>query len=188
VSYLWDDLIERTAANIREQKEYYTTFADVREGERLLRVLAQESRFRRRTLARNLIQVASYDDPNHNRFARTLAPGSPTETCYIFMSLKNPLDMSYDKYREARREMLKAYSMGAKLKFPDTETIIGIATEYGSPNLDSHDLSLFDARHFTASDKRDAERLRRELELYVTDRQFEVSEDEYPQYGWGIHK
>jgi hypothetical protein len=183
ISYFWDALIEQTSENIGNRTEYYTTLAGLREGEKILRVLAQESRFRRRTLARNLVQVAQYNDPNQNRFARTMQADLPGRPYFIFMTLEQPRSVEYDRYRVVGREMMQAYCMAAKLKFPDAQTIIGIATEYGAGPFASYDLMRYEAREFTAADRAEAERLRDLFRLYTSDRAFESSEYEYPFQG-----
>lgn len=183
ISYAWDKVIEITSRNIREQREYYTTLSGVREGERILRILAGESRFRRRLLARSLYQVASYNSPDKFRFARTIQSNLPGKPIYIFMSLIHPSFAGYDDYRIKRREMLQAYCHVAKLKFPGAETIVGIATEYGTLQPSSFDLVHFDARDFTNSEWLEAERLSKSFQIYTHDRAFEASEYEYPVTG-----
>ena len=68
-----------------------------------------------------------------------------------------------------------------KLKFPDAQDIVGIATEPGLSNpFRSEDAMYFDARAWTAENEEDARELQSKAELLLNVTESRIHEKEYP--------
>jgi len=80
-----------------------------------------------------------------------------------------------------RRELLAAYCMVVKLKFPDATDIVGVATETGTDDRRSEDAVCLDARFWTERDQAEAERLVADLGLLQEIKRFSGVEREYPE-------
>lgn len=129
ISYLWDELIEYQNAHIiagsagvlhgKPSVELY---------ERVMRMMAEESRLTRRTLGESIERVRRVYKRD-KRFTRTVVSGPGKDRAYVLLSLPQPSDLDYDAYRALRQEQLLMYCWGCKLKFGHVREIIGIAFE-----------------------------------------------------------
>jgi hypothetical protein len=89
--------------------------------------------------------------------------------------------VSYEEYRQVRRQLLEALCMVTKHKFPDALDIIGLATEVGIDNATrSEDAVYLDAREWNHEQAAEAESLQRDLGLLESLNKFECKEYEYP--------
>jgi len=181
ISYAWDALIEAFSAHILAGTQHFTTHPDIRDGEKSLRFMARESRTRRRMLARLLVELIDKTHAKDFRAARVVLPSSPGDPHYVFLLLSEPTGKPYDEYREVRRNLLFAYCNVVKLKFPDAQDIIGIATETGNEERRSEDVLYFDAREWTEQDRAEAQCVADDLGLLADIRQFTSVEHEYPE-------
>jgi hypothetical protein len=109
-----------------------------------------------------------------------MAPSRPGDPYYIFLLLSHLKNLSYEEYREFRRELLAAYCQVVKLKFPDAQDIVGIATETGQDDGRSEDALYFDARNWTDEEQAEAQRLHDEAGLLNETAMFASTEKEYP--------
>jgi hypothetical protein len=180
VSYVWDNLIDKFSVNILGGTLYNPSHTKISDHEIGLRILAREPRTRRRMLARSLIQVLERAE-HEIRSARVVAGVDSGEPYYIFLSLDNKNYSTIDKYRNVRRNLLESYCLAAKVKFPNAEQIIGIATEPISHKNRSEDLIYIDARHWTKNDQEEAENIRDEFNLLVNTKMFQKIENEFPR-------
>jgi len=179
ISYFWDDLIERTTGHMVEGTQYYTADPSISYGEQLLRMLARESRFRRRLLSRSLLDL-SRKTPENVRNLRIMTPLQSGDPYYVFLMFPERQDASYEKYRLVRRKYLHACLMVAKLTFPDALDIVGIATESGPSRETSEDIIYVDARHWSENNEKEARRLQRELEIFIDPKGYLAHDEEYP--------
>ncbi len=180
VSYAWDRLVEKFAYHIDTGTQDFTTQTGRRNNDILLRMVARESRFSRRVLAKNLLGIMERGN-EHDKAAR-LGSSESTKTIYVFLSLKNlSFFPSLDAYRETRRELLYAHCAVAKLIRPEAVDIVGIATnplrEMGNG---SEDLIYLDASDWTTERNAEAKKLRRDLGIFTTGREFRFFDNEYP--------
>lgn len=180
ISYAWDGLIESFNKNLMEETQYYTTHSDVKSNEILLRFLAREPRFRRRNLAAalcGLIKLA----PRHMLATRCLCSSSPQEPYYVFLLLPKFDWMTYEEYRETRRNILEIYCKTVKLKFPDAQHIVGIATETGFDNgIRSEDVMYIDTTDWNDEDAARVVEISEELGILKSINMFSVHDQEYP--------
>jgi hypothetical protein len=132
ISYLWDQLIERTSESIVSGKAVFPTPApDINYGEKVLRLLAREPRWRRRQLATSIYDlVDSTKNLPHDRFTRLEISVNPDDTVFAFLLLARDRPWgTEDDYRARRREWLNALCEVTKLHAPHAMDIVGIATE-----------------------------------------------------------
>ena len=178
-SYSWDALIERFSHHALAGTQYYTNQASVSGTERSLRYLARENRTRRRMLAEILIgMIEKYPGPM--RATRVVLPSNPGDPHYAFLLMPRFHGVTDARYREVRYRMLEALCMVVKLKFPDAQDIVGIATETEPAITRSEDLMYFDARIWTAETAIEAQHMQTELGLLTNVTEFRGTAKEYP--------
>ncbi len=181
VSYTWDALIETFSKHIIGGTQYYTSHDSLGDSERSIRLLARESRTRRRMLATGLLEVVSEELPEWGRRSRHVMPSRPGDPYYVFLLLRRPAAMSYEDFREFRRELLVAYCMVIKALYPEAEDIVGIATEDRTTEARSEDVVYLDARHWTDEDQAQALSLQEEFDILREYERFDTRVQEYPE-------
>jgi hypothetical protein len=183
VSYAWDALIETFIHHAVGRTQYWTSHPALTDQEKMLRFLAREPRTRRRFLARTLLEFIE-NTPATYRAVQVIKPSRRGDPYYVFVLIPHLPSVSYDDYRVGRREFLLAYCKAAKLKFPEANDIVGIATESGRMDNRSdsaEDLIYFDARTWTdEQDRAEAESLRQDLRLLTSVTKFRKKEYDYP--------
>jgi hypothetical protein len=179
ISYAWDSLIETFNKNILRDNQYYASPTDTTSQEKMVKFLAREHRTRRRMLAKALYGLLNKTMSSEHG-ARVIAPSDKGDPYYIFLVLPKPEDVTNEKYREIRRELLGDYCLVVKYKFPEAEDIIGFATEIGKNGHRSEDLIYLDARQWTEENQLLAERYHNEMGLLKTINRFEGKEFEFP--------
>jgi len=179
VSYLWDSLIERFAKHAIEGTQYAATVPGVENAEFALRFLAKEDRTSRRMLSKAFLEIVE-KGCSVPRATRYLIQGSDYAK-YVFMTLKKPHGSTEEQYRIARQRMLEICCAVVKLKCPEAEDIVGIATEPGvNRSQRSEDSVYLDARDWAAEDFAAVERLAQEFDVGTDLTRMEMSENEYP--------
>jgi hypothetical protein len=165
-SYAWDTLIEQfirlgDPAIVAPHVSQSTA-----QTEEALRVIASESRFHRRLLVRELIDVVRKAEEKPGlRWARTVTSTQDLERVYVFLIFSKPPGESYEAYRTHRIAVLHAYCRCAKLKFPEASTFVGIATDHPIKDYPggSEDLFIYRCSEFTEEERLETERYRNEL-------------------------
>lgn len=184
ISYAWDRLIETFNTHIIEGRYYTATDPAPRVREKIVCFLTSENRFRRRILARNLIEMIEgfpIDNPDWKN-ARIVPPGLPHELYYVFLVVGQPTFVnSNSEYRKFRGSLLEAYCTAAKHICPDATDIIGIATEPGHFERRSEDALWLDARDWTEEMAANAKRLHEETGLFSEITTFGLLEKEFPE-------
>lgn len=182
-SYAWDSLIDEFTKHILGGTEHFrsadTTVADL---ELALRFMASENRTERRMLARDL-RYALERGREADRFARILdSRVGPTgdRPTYVFMTLKQPSDVTHEDYRLVRREMLMAYLVITRWKRPTAKHLVGIAMAPLGEALTGADLVYLDGTSWTEEMAADAARMQRELDMFTHVRRNDVRDSEYP--------
>jgi hypothetical protein len=150
VSYVWDGLIERFSQNILNATQYYSSHVELSEIEKGLRLMAAETRTRRRAIMMGIVEMFT-STPDDSRRVKVLAPSSPGEPYYVFLCLPKPSFVkSNRRYRFLRGQLLEAYLMVVKYLFSDALDIVGVASEPASSKPASEDLIYLDARHWSS--------------------------------------
>lgn len=178
-SYLWDSLIEEFSKNVVQGTLYYSSSPEVSHHETGLRILASEPRVRRRMLSNALLEMA-HDPRGHPVRRLRVISGPEGGTYYAFLCLKHPEDLSYEQYREVRRNLLLAYARTIRLLREDATEVVGIGLDFPSRAPSSEDLVVYDCREFGPEERAEAERAQRELNLLSEVKQFAAVEHEYP--------
>ena len=189
ISYLWDTIIERFAYHIMNGTSRVVSNPDVASQSRIFSYLANESRLRRRNLAKSLIGILS--KPAHKKNAsdsvvkqRVVFPTSEGDPLYTFVVVGRTTNQSDDEYREHRMRYLEAYVQRTKLETAKDKSVIGIAISNQYPEDSSEDIVLIDADNWDDEYKAEAEetvKTFREAGMWNSKREFSHYTDyEYP--------
>lgn len=180
ISYSWDALIEKFAFYALRGEQHYASAGGLNDCERVLRFMAREPRWKRRYLARTILEMVDKVSPNQ-RMLRVLTPMAPGDPYWVFLLLPVVHAKSYEEYREVRRSFLEACCGVVKVKHPDAKDIVGIATESGRDfEGRSEDAIYLDARVWTAEMDEFAREDQRQLEILTREREFRGRAKEYP--------
>jgi hypothetical protein len=182
VSYSWDALIETFLHHVYAGTSHYISHPQLNDQERLFRLLVREPRTRRRMLGRALLDFIART-PKSMRATRTIFPSRPGDPYYVFFLLPHLEGVPYEEYREVRRNLLADYCVATKVKCPDAQDFIGIATESGRKARGSEDIIYYDASSLTPEEQAEAQRLHAEmtdLGLFGEPKWHHTTEKEYP--------
>ncbi len=179
VSYIWDGLIDEFTKHVLAGTQHFKTNASVAEHEVVLRLMAREGRTRRRMLGRSLLAVIRRAD-TEGRSTRVVKPSMPGDPYYVFVALQHPADKTFEDYRIVRRNLLEAYCLVIRLKFPDAREVVGIATNPLGSAIGSEDLIYLDGAAWTDEAATEARRFQKQLGLLQEVHEFETVESEYP--------
>jgi len=130
VSYLWDDLIQRTCKNALNGTLMGNS--DVFRGQSAILEMAKEPRFFRRALAEQILRSIENFPENLGRLARSVSfmPSFYKTKGYVFFQLKaDQATRMKPDYREKRQAMLEIACAAAKNNFPHLTSVIGIAID-----------------------------------------------------------
>ena len=181
LSYACDTLIEKFAFHAKEGSQYHTNEPGIENTERILRMMAREPRTARRSLCKALMGIVSRGEV-HDRATRYVMTSSPTRPFYVLMALRKPDHVTYERYREVRLTFLQLCCMALKVRKPEAQHVVGIATEPGLDILDrSEDAIYFDAREWTAEDDRSAREDAERWGILEEYEEFQVHESAYPE-------
>jgi len=166
-SYMWDDLIEYQSSFIRAGTA--TTVAGLTEQEtdheRVVRALADETRFSRRQLAAHFRFALTQSQPGR-KFARVVASADRANRAYVFLTAPKPSEVTYEEYRKMRSDTLLTYCTGVKLRIPDIVEAVGIASEPFSESVSSQDFVYVDLTEDLAAEHRERlSEMMKELEV-----------------------
>lgn len=178
-SYAWDALIETFNKHISQNTEYYTSAPGIKNQEKYIRFLAREPRTRRRMLINALFGLIKKTN-ELERGVRVILPSNSGDPYYVFLLLPPLEEIKETKYREGRRKHLEEYCLVVKLKFPDAEDIIGIATEPGMNEYRSEDVVYYDARNWSSEEEMEARILHEDLGLLKNTTRSHNKEYEFP--------
>lgn len=180
VSYMWDRLIEHTSKHISEGTLSAGNEYDVSYHERGLRILASENRLARRGLA-NALGDLIFSTPMKKTKARVVVTEDKSGTGYCFLVCAKKSEQDYEEYREFRAGLLQCYCRVMKVKYPQLEHIVGIATESGHVKGRSEDLVYLDGTEWSDDDQAQAIELQKKLGILKSPEVFHVHDTEYPE-------
>jgi hypothetical protein len=146
VSYLWDELIQRTCQNSLDGT--LRGNANLLKGQSAIHEMAKEPRFARRALSEHMIQAIRNFPESSRQFMRYLSfmPSFYKEKGYVFLQIKVDEITDYENdYRPMRRAMLEVACGAAKNKFAHLKKVIGIAIDAPKfTRMNSEDFILMD--------------------------------------------
>lgn len=180
ISYAWDELIEKFNYYAMRGEQHFVTSGGIKDSERILRFMAREPRWKRRYLAKRILEMI-HTTPATQRMLTVLPPREAGDPYYVFLLLPTVHAKTNEEYRVVRRHFLADCCAVAKVKFPDAKDIVGIATESGTDHRNrSEDAIYFDAREWNAQMESDASMLSEQLGILTKPKQFQEHAQEYP--------
>ncbi len=168
-SYLWDHLIQKTAAN--SLNGTLGGNADPLQGRSAIHEMAREPRFMRRDLAAKMheaIERFPYNPTNMTRMVN-LMPSYHQETKYVFLQVWDPRAIHSDQYFEKRRFLLEIACGAAKNTYKNLRNIVGIGVE--APKLTkviAEDFILMDCTNWPADRAEYYRQLNKNWEFFET--------------------
>jgi hypothetical protein len=180
ISYAWDRLIEKFNYYAMRGEQYFVTDGGIKDTEQVLRFMAREPRWKRRYLAKAILDMLQ-TTPVDKRRLRVLPPIDKGDPFYLFLLLPTLHARTDEEYRTARRNFLESCCAVAKLEYPEAEDIVGIATEPGVNNGSrSEDAIHFDARGWNEAMAGKARELQEKLGILRKPQQIKEYVQEYP--------
>ena len=180
ISYAWDALIDKFAFHAITGTQYIPG-GPLHEQERAFRIMARENRTRRRQLSEAIHGVLERSiDSGSFIDARVMMPSHAGDPHYVFVCVRRGEQMSEDEYRDARRTVLRNYCYTVKLKWPEAQSVVGIATESGMDEPRSEDMIYFDASAWTKEDEAHAKEIQERFKLLQKAKMTKGVTHEYP--------
>jgi hypothetical protein len=180
ISYSWDALIEKFLFHAITGTQY-TPGGPLREQEESFRIMARENRTRRRMLAESIHEVIGRSVHSESFIdARVIFPSNAGDPYYAFVCVRRGDTMTDGEYRQARQKVLLGYCHTVKLKWPNAQDIIGIATESGLNENRSEDMIYLDGSTWTAEDEVHAKEFYEQFPLLKKARMTRGVAHEYP--------
>ena len=149
VSYLWDDLIQRTCQNALDGT--LITETDFFKGPSAICEMAKEPRFVRRALSKRMAEAIREFPENGGSFRMiSYMPSFYERKACVFLQLYKDKIENYDEYRKVRQGMLEIACGATKNKFTHLNKIIGIAIDAPKHSKqNSEDFVLLDCENWT---------------------------------------
>lgn len=168
VSYLWDELIQRTceAALAGTHQGNVNIF----HGPSAIHEMAKEPRFMRRELSNKMIESIRNFPESNDKIVRSLCfmPSFYKGKSYVFLQLKVDGIKDYEnEYRPRRRAILEIACGVIKNKFKDLKTVIGIAID--APKFaisNSEDFILMDCSRWSDDERNYYKNANEKLKLF----------------------
>lgn len=180
VSYVWDRLIDSFGSHALKGTQYVAPPGGISETERVLRLMARETRLARRGFGALLVDMLKTTPTTHRRI-RVGVPYVTGGAHYVFVLLPRPRDVSYEEYRRVRADYLGSCCLVARHVYPTATDIVGITTEPGIDNeLRSEDLAYFDGRLWTPEHEAEAISLQQDLGILTQVTTIQSHLAEYP--------
>ncbi len=179
-SYAWDELIEKFLTHITGGTLATGNDLPLADHERGVRVMAGEPRLLRRSLTAALFDLLGTTPVGHATTRLVLCKQTPGRA-YQFYICPQDKKEPYERYRERRNSVLAAYCYVAKVKRPELNDIIGIATEPVDVQRRSEDLVYLDARQWSQADQTRALELQETTGILVNPRETAFHDNEYPK-------
>ena len=150
-SYMWDQIIQKTAQNALNGTLLGNS--TLLRGQSAIHEMAKEPRFSRRALSTAMINAINQFSESSAPLVRNVSfmPSFYKGKAYVFLQLKVTNIGDYDNdYRPKRQAVLEVACGAAKNKFPELDTIIGIAIDapkYATKNAE--DFILMNCKDWT---------------------------------------
>lgn len=176
---LWDQLIDRvTRLYLAEELQFgnETTMSD---HERLVRVMASESRFYRRILSQAIEDRA---ERASGGWIGSILPSQDPNVLYVLLMGPGARRDQYEEYRTQRSQELVLRCYAAKAARLQPRFIVGIGLDAPGGDGSSEDLVYLDTVDWTAEEAQKAEDIRRDLGYFVDGKMQEqlLDVEEYP--------
>lgn len=172
ISVVWDRVIEEHIEGLRsgprpQAPGFVASATTPLEGERVLRVMAQEDRYWRRALSEALVAFV-----RDTSIRARMAISPERRVTYVFLRARAGEDV------EDRAGKLLLRCLSARSRFPEHPVVIGMTV--GSRPGDPMEMMLLDQPEWSESDEAKAELVRREMGYFATPRERRMSGREFP--------
>lgn len=176
--HFWDGLIEYVNDNYLDQTLEFGNEHDMSEHERVMRILAGETRFHRRALSKAILQRAEFAK---EQAISTLLPSDQPDVTYVLYVGKGDQGKDHATYRADRANQLQMRCHAAKAVTPERRFIVGIAMDALGVKGSSEDFVCLDTGDWTAEDIQKVQQLRTNMGYFKGGTPvLPLSEDEYP--------
>ncbi|WP_316179577.1 MULTISPECIES: hypothetical protein [unclassified Bradyrhizobium] len=176
VSAFWDGLIEYLTDRYMKEELEHGNDHEVTDHERVVRVMAAETRFTRRVLSKWILERIELAK---NGYVGSLLESPQDGVVYVLLAGPGDGGNDHQTYREERKRELVARCFAARAARPERETILGIALDARGVKGSSEDFILMDTSEWTAMDLAQAEKIRQEGQYFVG-QHARFDEKEYP--------
>ncbi|QIB34334.1 hypothetical protein [Ancylobacter pratisalsi] len=178
-SYFWDRLIEYVTGHYLEETLEFGNEMEMSDHERLVRIMAGETRFFRRILSNCILERAEI--ARQNAIGSILESGQP-DVNYVLYIGRGDQGGDHVAYRADRASILKTRCIAAKAVKPEKRYIVGIGLDARGAKGSSEDFMLLDTQDWSSEAVEKADQLRRKLGYFIPGNVIEsqVQVDEYP--------
>jgi len=177
ISYVWDDLIERFSSEFKQNTLCsYSPFGKSNV-EKVLRVMAKETRFARRILSEDLTEfVFKFREIK----AESRITISPSGIVYVFYQMN--CDENDFETRQHRQRILALRCFVARAMNPENPIVIGLASEFRDKKKKySYDLLYFELPELNDEHIKRARQIQDEFNFFKTPKITKKEIDEYPK-------
>jgi hypothetical protein len=178
ISYCWDRLVEKFVFHMKGGTQYFVSEGGLDDLEIIVRWMARESRLHRRILAESLLEAMNSTKVGEVRRRYSL-PQKPGDPYWAFLVMPRLDELSYQRYRELRRQSLIGQCYVIKYLHPEALDIVGIAVD-PNPKEISEDAIHMDARTWTIENNNIAKGLHEEIGIFRNPRAYEIHAYESP--------
>ncbi|MCP4329478.1 MAG: hypothetical protein GY791_13700 [Alphaproteobacteria bacterium] len=179
ISFLWDGLIGYLTNLYMNEDLGQGNEIAITDYERAVRVMAGETRFSRRLLAKWILERV---ERARDGYIGSCFPSPQEDVLYVLLVGPGDRGQDHARYRKARSEQLHARCIAGKATMPDRRFIVGIALDARGVQGSSEDFIYLDTEEWTKKALENAEQLRQEWGYIVEGmaQMVEVAEAEYP--------
>lgn len=181
ISYCWDRLIEIFSKNIAAETLEFGSQHGINYGEKAVRIMAAESRLRRRLLGQSLIAKLEAV-PLGKSSGRAVVSNTHPDIGYVFYICSPDDNEEYGEYRKRRLYLLHAHCMVLKHKWPRVCRVVGVAMEPKGSRGGSQDLVTLDVRDWSPEQDAEAQKYQEEFSIFRSEnvKLTESHHDEFP--------
>lgn len=177
ISGFWDALIEYlTELYMKEELEAGNEHK-VTDHERMVRVMAGETRFMRRVLSKWILERA---DRAKDGYVGSMFPSPQANVVYVLFIGPGDGGGDHALYRDKRKKELVSRCLAAKAACPERNLVLGLALDARGVKGSSEDVILIDTANWTDEDMKKAQEIR-EIGQFFQNAATRVDELEYPE-------
>ena len=179
VAWFWDGLAEYLTDRYLKVELEYGNEVNVEDYERVVRVMAAETRFSRRLLAKWILERA---DLAKDGYVGSLFPSLQEDVLYMLLIGPGDGGKNFAEYRKERSQQLYARCIAGKAVHTDRQIIVGIALDARGVKGSSEDFIFMDTYEWSEEVLQNAKKLRESLGYFVEGKAQirRVEEAEYP--------
>jgi hypothetical protein len=185
ISYVWDDLIERISKPVIEGTsvdflpELPFGSGSVAERAEAIAIMAAESRFSRRFLAKRLVEIIQRTSLAPIKIRRVHSPTRPT-VAFVLLIASLEGFASIPEYMREREKLLLEYCFAVKYRYPELLDVIGFAMVPPGNGGSADTLFRLNARQWTKEEADFAQKCGEKRGFLKASIRIEHSETEYP--------